>query len=140
MLLWTQILAFALTTMLALLVPLVIEALMPAEGEVPVPMPSAERMTTVWNGIPDTPLRADPGFLGRVRIMMVARFAEQKDQHLLLRALSGIDEKFEVDFVGDGPTLLRARQAATDDQGCGFHGSDDEPAPCRPRPRGVSRA
>jgi glycosyltransferase involved in cell wall biosynthesis len=69
-------------------------------------------LTTVWNGIPDTPLRAVPESGGRVRIVMVARFAEQKDQILLLQALSGIDEDFEVAFVGDGPTMLQARQAA----------------------------
>jgi len=72
------------------------------------------RLTTIWNGIPDSPLRADPGGEGRVRILMVARFAEQKDQMLLLRALAGIDEDYEVAFVGDGPTMLSARQAVSD--------------------------
>ena len=71
-------------------------------------------MTTVWNGIPDTPRRADPGFSGRVRILMVARFAEQKDQALLLRALSGVSEEFEVDFVGEGPMLAQVQNVAQD--------------------------
>jgi glycosyltransferase involved in cell wall biosynthesis len=72
------------------------------------------RLTTVWNGIPDTSFRADPGLTGRVRILMVARFAAQKDHLLLLRALSRINEKFEMSFVGDGPTLRQAQQAADD--------------------------
>ena len=71
-------------------------------------------MTTVRNGITDTPGQADPGFSGRVRIIMVARFAEPKDQLLLLRAVAGINEDFEVDLVGDGPLLARVRKAATD--------------------------
>ncbi len=69
-------------------------------------------ITTVWNGIPDTRHRAGAGFAGRVRIVMVARFAEQKDQMLLLRALSTVNEDFELDFVGDGPTLLHAQNTA----------------------------
>ena len=72
------------------------------------------RVTTIWNGIADAPRRADPGSAGRVRIVMVARFAGQKDQLLLLRALSGVNEDFEVDLVGDGPLLERVQKAATD--------------------------
>ncbi len=73
-----------------------------------------QSMTTVWNGIPDTPRRADPGSRGTVRILMVARFAEQKDQMLLLRALSDVHEDFEVDFVGDGPSLAQVHKVAND--------------------------
>ena len=38
------------------------------------------------------------------RIIMLARFAPQKAQGLLVEAVRGIDKPFELVFVGDGPT------------------------------------
>jgi glycosyltransferase involved in cell wall biosynthesis len=62
-----------------------------------------DKLITVWNGIDDTPHRADPGAAQRPRIVMVARFCSQKDQSLLVRALSGIGRDFHLVLVGDGP-------------------------------------
>src|SRR5262245_33577086 len=39
-----------------------------------------EMIVTVWNGIPDTGFRATTGAPGRPRIVMVARFADPKEQ------------------------------------------------------------
>jgi glycosyltransferase involved in cell wall biosynthesis len=67
----------------------------------------AHRLVTVYNGIPDVPhsLRADPA-RSPVRLVMVARFAPQKDHATLLRALGGLHgEAWELDLVGDGPLL-----------------------------------
>lgn len=61
------------------------------------------RVTVVHNGIPDIPLRAMPAADATPRIVMVARFAEQKDQRLLVEALAGIDLPFRLSLVGDGP-------------------------------------
>ena len=64
-----------------------------------------KRMLTIWNGIADTPYRARPDHEGEPRIVMVARFATQKDQLSLLRALSEIRHPAKLLFVGDGPTM-----------------------------------
>jgi len=70
------------------------------------------RIRVVHNGIPDTPFRADPA-KHPPRIVMVARFAPQKDQALLLRALAGLKElPWELELVGDGPLLPQAQALA----------------------------
>jgi glycosyltransferase involved in cell wall biosynthesis len=69
------------------------------------------RITVVHNGIPDTALRAAPGAASVPQIVMVARFAEQKDQMLLVEALAGVDLPFRLALVGDGPR--RAEVEAT---------------------------
>jgi len=61
-------------------------------------------LLTIWNGIPDTELRATPGSAEVPTIVMVARFAAQKDQMSLVQALSGIDQPWRLRLVGDGPT------------------------------------
>ena len=58
---------------------------------------------TVHNGIADSPLRAAPGIRTVPRILMLARFAPQKAQSLLLDAVHDIALPFELVFVGDGP-------------------------------------
>jgi glycosyltransferase involved in cell wall biosynthesis len=51
---------------------------------------------------------------------MVARFEEQKDHHTLFHALAGLTENsWEVDLIGDGPLLSRARAEA---EGLGIAG------------------
>lgn len=58
----------------------------------------------IRNGVPDSPLRADPGGETTVNIVMVGRFAEQKDHLLLLHALRHVQGAWELRLVGDGPT------------------------------------
>ena len=65
----------------------------------------ADRIVTVYNGIPDVPeaLRADPSGTPP-RLSMVARFGAQKDHPTLFRALVGLlDLPWELDLVGEGP-------------------------------------
>jgi glycosyltransferase involved in cell wall biosynthesis len=65
---------------------------------------SAEKLLTIHNGIPDSPHRAQPGEGGVPRVVMIARFAPQKAQAELIRAIQGIEEPLTAVFVGDGPT------------------------------------
>ena len=60
-------------------------------------------LLTIWNGIPDVPLRANPGSREVKRLIMVARFVPQKDHRLLLHALRGIESDWNLMLVGDGP-------------------------------------
>ncbi len=48
------------------------------------------RMTTVHNGMPDIPLAPRPPHHGPLQIIQVARFSDQKNHALLLRALAGL--------------------------------------------------
>jgi glycosyltransferase involved in cell wall biosynthesis len=64
----------------------------------------AKKIVTIYNGIADTPLRAQPDRLSTPRIVMVARFASQKNQAQLLEAVSSLETPFQLTFVGDGPT------------------------------------
>lgn len=64
------------------------------------------KLITVWNGIGDTPQRAEPG-RACPHMVMVARLVAVKEHGLLLRALRGVRHQFHVDIVGDGP--LRAQ-------------------------------
>lgn len=74
----------------------------------------ADKVITVHNGIPDTSYRARPGDAAIPRIVMVARFAPQKNQQLLLQALAKVDTPFHLTFVGDGPTRAAAEQMAAE--------------------------
>jgi glycosyltransferase involved in cell wall biosynthesis len=61
-----------------------------------------EQLRVVHNGVPDTPHRAEPGD-GPPVIAMVARMAAPKDHLLLIRALAGVREPFQLLLIGDGP-------------------------------------
>lgn len=72
------------------------------------------KVVTIYNGIEDRPwpLRDHDATTGDVpEIVMVARFANQKNQAELVEAVAGIELPFHVSFVGDGPT----RAALEDD-------------------------
>lgn len=71
------------------------------------------RVIRIWNGIPDVSSRARPGVPEAPTIVMVARFAPQKNQALLLRAVAGMDCPLRILFVGDGPT-----EPALQDEAC----------------------
>ncbi len=69
-------------------------------------------LVTIWNGIPDTAQRATPGTNEVPKIIMVARFAPQKDQLSLVQALSGVQQPWQLAFVGDGPTRAEVEAEA----------------------------
>jgi glycosyltransferase involved in cell wall biosynthesis len=62
-----------------------------------------EKFVTVHNGIADSPYRATPGDAAVPRIVMVARFSEQKAQGLLIEAVAQMRTPFRLLLVGDGP-------------------------------------
>jgi glycosyltransferase involved in cell wall biosynthesis len=70
----------------------------------------AEKLRVVHNGMPDVSLeqRARPD-VAPPRMVMIGRFAEQKDHGTLFRALAQLrDRDWSLDLVGDGPLRGRA--------------------------------
>lgn len=75
----------------------------------------ASKLRLVHNGMPDraAPVRSSRGTAGTVRLIMTARFQEQKDHETLFRALSGLlDLDWSLDLVGDGPLMDGYRRRA----------------------------
>lgn len=71
-----------------------------------------QKIWVVHNGVPDVEDRARPE-RNPPTIVMVGRFARQKDQALLIRALAGLQElNWRCCFVGDGPTERACRGLA----------------------------
>ncbi|PAQ16066.1 hypothetical protein CD798_03235 [Bacillaceae bacterium SAOS 7] len=71
---------------------------------------SPEKVTTIHNGVPATKKEANPA-IEPLRLVMVARFAEPKDQLSVITALSKLSERsWLMDFVGDGPLMEQARK------------------------------
>jgi glycosyltransferase involved in cell wall biosynthesis len=65
----------------------------------------------IWNGVPDTQLRARPVCDRPVRILMAARFVLHKQHSVLLHALAGIDpSSWQLTLAGDGPLRTEAEQ------------------------------
>lgn len=72
-----------------------------------------QQLITIHNGMPLIPGHelAKTDKQTSVRLIMVARFSEQKDYRLLFRALSEIKIKtFEMFLVGDGPLLSQSKE------------------------------
>lgn len=72
----------------------------------------ADKFITVHNGGADTPHRARPGSGNPPRIMMVARFAAQKNQTLLVETVAKLKRPAILTLIGDGPLRQQAEQAA----------------------------
>ncbi|MFZ0594025.1 MAG: glycosyltransferase family 4 protein [Bryobacteraceae bacterium] len=70
------------------------------------------KVVTVHNGICDTWLRARPNERDVPRIVMVARFAPQKNQMQLVETAASLEIPFLLTFVGDGPTRPAVEAAA----------------------------
>jgi glycosyltransferase involved in cell wall biosynthesis len=75
-----------------------------------------DRFTTVHNGIPDCKHRAVPGSHPVPRIVMVARFSQQKAQAMLVDAVHSLTLPFQLVFVGEGP-LREAVERQVEDLG-----------------------
>ncbi len=63
-----------------------------------------QRLFTIHNGIPSLPLQANHWPNAQPTVIMVARFAPQKDHVTLLKALAQMKQSFRLQLVGDGPT------------------------------------
>jgi glycosyltransferase involved in cell wall biosynthesis len=74
---------------------------------------SPRKLITVHNGVADTSHRANPGEPGALRIAMVARFAAQKNQALLVKAVSKLNTPVKLTFIGDGPLRAEVEKAAS---------------------------
>jgi len=76
-----------------------------------LPVPAA-RLSVIHNGIPDTPMHAEPGSPLR-RIVMVARFAAPKRPDIVIRAFARANlADCELVIAGDGPTRAAMRALA----------------------------
>jgi glycosyltransferase involved in cell wall biosynthesis len=69
-----------------------------------------ERLVCIWNGIPDSPLRANPGAGDFTTLVMTARFVAQKNHQLFVEAIAGVEGNWRVILVGDGPTKAGVEQ------------------------------
>jgi glycosyltransferase involved in cell wall biosynthesis len=72
----------------------------------------AEKITRIYNGMPDVAahLRASPEECPP-RMVMIARFEEQKDHSTVVRALAQLEDlPWSLDLVGDGPTMAGVRR------------------------------
>ena len=76
----------------------------------------AERLVTIHNGVPDEPLDEplDAPFSrpSPPAIIMVARFAKQKNQRMLLEACSELRVPYRLWFAGAGPTQTEVEHRA----------------------------
>lgn len=72
----------------------------------------ASKLITIHNGISDCIERAKPSDGGTPRIVMVARFAAQKNQALLIEAVARLSSPVVLTLVGDGTMRPEAEQLA----------------------------
>jgi glycosyltransferase involved in cell wall biosynthesis len=73
----------------------------------------SSKVITVHNGISDCPQRAKPAEGDTPRIVMVARFVNQKNQALLIESVRGLTSPVTLSFVGDGPLRQEAEHLAS---------------------------
>lgn len=75
---------------------------------------------TIHNGVPDirtVPIeKIEPESI--VKLIMVARFEDPKDQYFLIRALSKLPKylNWQIDFLGEGPNLEKCQELAKNEQ------------------------
>jgi glycosyltransferase involved in cell wall biosynthesis/nucleoside-diphosphate-sugar epimerase len=75
------------------------------------------QLHAIYNGIADSELIATPATVAADRaisIVMIARFAEQKDHTLAIQACQYLPPQVKMVFVGDGHLLPRAKKLAAD--------------------------
>lgn len=73
----------------------------------------SEKFITIHNGGQDTQHRAKPGSGNPPRIVMVARFAAQKNQMLLIETVAKLKSPVVLSLVGEGPLRQQAEQVAS---------------------------
>lgn len=75
---------------------------------------SPDKLVRIWNGIPDSNLRATPGTQEIVTIISVARMVPQKDFFTLLHSVAGMPGNWRLQLVGDGPQRDELEALASD--------------------------
>lgn len=74
---------------------------------------TSEKLVTIRYGIENNPLPLANPEIEPPRLIMVARFNEQKDQATLLRAITQLkNTKLHLDLVGSGPSLEKCQALA----------------------------
>ncbi|MFA6506551.1 MAG: glycosyltransferase family 4 protein [Treponemataceae bacterium] len=75
----------------------------------------SNKLRLVHNGMPDrpAPIRVIRGSKSAIKLIMTARFQEQKDHETLFRALAELkDLDWSIDLVGDGPLFEQFKEMA----------------------------
>jgi len=71
------------------------------------------KLEVVYNGVKNGEISQVDEWLAKneavIKVIMVARFSEPKDHMTVIKAISKLEDKFKLYFVGDGPTLLGAK-------------------------------
>lgn len=77
-----------------------------------------ELVQTIHNGVPDIKTSASEKSSYIVRLIMVARFEDPKDQYFLICALSKLPKylNWQIDFLGEGPNLEKCQELASKEQ------------------------
>lgn len=81
---------------------------------------TSELVQTIHNGVPDirtVPIeKIEPESI--VKLIMVARFEDPKDQYFLIQALSKLPKylNWQIDFLGEGPNLEKCQELASKEQ------------------------
>lgn len=71
------------------------------------------RIVTTRNGVEDVFFNDDDrGLHAKPRLLFVGRLAPEKNLSVLLKALVGISDRFEIKLVGDGPAELELKRMA----------------------------
>jgi glycosyltransferase involved in cell wall biosynthesis len=72
------------------------------------------QIISIHNGVPDVQVRPPDRRTQEVKLIMVARFEEQKDHATLISALAGLRNlRWTLQFVGDGPLKSRTEELAS---------------------------
>jgi len=74
----------------------------------------AARLVTIHNGVPDDSPEVPDADGAAPAIIMVARFAAQKNQAMLLESCARIKAPFRLQFAGTGPTQSECERKATE--------------------------
>ena len=86
-----------------------------------------ELVQTIHNGVPDIQVSMTQKFNSIVKLVMVARFEDPKDQYFLIQALSKIPKhlNWKIDFLGEGQNFKKCKdlvEANNLNQKVIFHG------------------
>lgn len=73
---------------------------------------------TIHNGVPDIKTTAIDRSNSTVKLIMVARFEDPKDQYFLIQALSKLPKhlNWKIDFLGEGPNLQKCQELARNEK------------------------
>lgn len=79
---------------------------------------SLELVETIHNGVPDIRFSTTKGSNSVVKLIMVARFEDPKDQFFLIQSLSKLPKQlnWQIDFLGEGPNLQKCKELARNEQ------------------------